>query len=387
MLGSLTEAEDAVQEAWLRLSRAGTGDVRDLRAWLTTVVSRVCLDMLRSRASRREDSLDADVHVPDPIVTPVGDDPAEQAVLADSVGIALLVVLDTLAPAERLAFVLHDVFAVPFEQIGPILDRSPAAAKQLASRARRRLHNTPAQPDTGAADSAAISASGAAASAEPGGAAAAVTADLGRQWAVVDAFLAASREGDFARLLAILDPDVVLRADAGAGPLGPSDPGPRRPRGDRAGPAVRAARPLRPPGPGQRRSRFPRGPRRRAARPDGRDGARRQDHRDGRPRRPRPPRAPRPDRRTACRRELSSRRPSPTSPLTISFCLFPPIFVSAFRHCRHAALCPAYGGTDNVFGWVLSRQLSHGDRGRALGAYLLFTALALAVLAVSALRL
>ncbi len=222
MLGSLTEAEDAVQEAWLRLSRAGAGDVRDLRAWLTTVVSRVCLDMLRSRASRREDSLDADVHVPDPIVTPVGDDPAEQAALADSVGIALLVVLDTLAPAERLAFVLHDVFAVPFEQIGPILDRSPAAAKQLASRARRRLHNTPAQPDTGAADSAAISASGAAASAEPGGAAPAVTADLGRQWAVVDAFLAASREGDFARLLAILDPDVVLRADAGAGPLGPS---------------------------------------------------------------------------------------------------------------------------------------------------------------------
>jgi RNA polymerase sigma-70 factor (ECF subfamily) len=225
MLGSLTEAEDAVQEAWLRLSRAGTGDVRDLRAWLTTVVSRVCLDMLRSRASRREDSLDSDVnvHVPDPIVTPVGDDPAEQAVLADSVGIALLVVLDTLAPAERLAFVLHDVFAVPFEQIGPILDRSPAAAKQLASRARRRLHTTQAHADTDTvADSPAMSASGATASAEPGGAAPVVTADLSRQWAVVDAFLAASREGDFARLLTILDPDVVLRADAGAGPLGPS---------------------------------------------------------------------------------------------------------------------------------------------------------------------
>jgi RNA polymerase sigma-70 factor, ECF subfamily len=193
MLGSLTEAEDAVQEAWLRLSRADTGDVRDLRAWLTTVVSRVCLDLLRSRASRREDSLDSGVHVPDPIVTPAGDDPADQAVLADSVGIALLVVLDTLSPAERLAFVLHDVFAVPFEQIGPILDRSPAAAKQLASRARRRLRAAP-----GAA------------------------ADLGRQWAVVDAFLAASREGDFERLLTILDPDVVLRADAGRGPFGPS---------------------------------------------------------------------------------------------------------------------------------------------------------------------
>src|ERR1700748_2333827 len=134
MLGSLNEADDAVQEAWLRLSRSDTGDVRDLRAWLTTVVSRVCLDMLRSRTTRREDSLD--VHVPDPIVTRIDDDPAEHAVLADSVGIALLVVLDTLPPAERLAFVLHDVFAVPFDEIGPILDRSPAAAQQLASRAR-----------------------------------------------------------------------------------------------------------------------------------------------------------------------------------------------------------------------------------------------------------
>jgi len=206
MLGSLNEADDAVQESWLRLSRADTGDVRDLRAWLTTVVSRVCLDMLRSRVSRREDSLD--VHVPDPIVTRVDDDPAEHAILADSVGIALLVVLDTLPPAERLAFVLHDVFAVPFEQIGPILDRSPAAAKQLASRARRRLR---AAPDP-AAEPAAASA----------GSAPASTADLARQWTVVDAFLAASREGDFEGLLAILDPDIVLRADAGAGPLGPS---------------------------------------------------------------------------------------------------------------------------------------------------------------------
>ncbi len=208
MLGSLTEADDAVQEAWLRLSRADTGDVRDLRAWLTTVVSRVCLDMLRSRATRREDSLD--VHMPDPIVTRVGDDPAEQAVLADSVGIALLVVLDTLPPAERLAFVLHDVFAVPFEQIGPILDRTPAAAKQLASRARHRLRAAPAHPGATAAD-------GDLASVPPPGG-----ADLARQWTVVDAFLAASREGDFEGLLAILDPDIVLRADAGQGPLGPS---------------------------------------------------------------------------------------------------------------------------------------------------------------------
>ena len=215
MLGSLNEAEDAVQEAWLRLSRADTGDVRDLRAWLTTVVSRVCLDMLRSRASRREDSLD--VHLPDPIVTRVDDDPAEHALLADSVGIALLVVLDTLSPAERLAFVLHDVFAVPFEQIGPILDRSPGAAKQLASRARQRLRAAPAPVGADSADSApaadgTVSASTVSAS----------TGDLGRQWTIVNAFLAASREGDFEGLLAILDPDIVLRADAGEGPFGPS---------------------------------------------------------------------------------------------------------------------------------------------------------------------
>jgi RNA polymerase sigma factor (sigma-70 family) len=223
MLGSLNEADDAVQEAWLRLSRAETGDVRDMRAWLTTVVSRVCLDMLRSRASRREDSLD--VHVPDPIVTRADDDPAEHALLADSVGIALLVVLDTLPPSERLAFVLHDVFAVPFEQIGPILDRSPGAAKQLASRARRRLRtdtanaasaNT-ASADTGPARTAAASPGSAPRAAGPAG-----PRDLARQWTVVDAFLAASREGDFEALLAVLDPDIVLRADAGEGPLGPS---------------------------------------------------------------------------------------------------------------------------------------------------------------------
>jgi RNA polymerase sigma factor (sigma-70 family) len=213
MLGSLTEADDAVQEAWLRLSRVDTGDVRDLRAWLTTVVSRVCLDMLRSRATRREDSLD--VHVPDPVVTRVDDDPAEHALLADSVGMALLVVLDTLPPAEWLAFVLHDVFAVPFEQIGPILDRTPAAAKQLASRARHRLRSAPAHPGATTAD-------GEQAEDPPAGPVVSSPADLARQWTVVDAFLAASRDGDFEGLLAILDPDVVLRADAGTGPFGPS---------------------------------------------------------------------------------------------------------------------------------------------------------------------
>jgi RNA polymerase sigma-70 factor (ECF subfamily) len=196
MLGSLSEADDAVQEAWLRLSRSGADDVRDLRAWLTTVVSRVCLDMLRSRAARREDSLEAQTHIPDPIVTRIDEDPAEQAALADSVGIALLVVLDRLSPAERLAFVLHDVFALPFDQIGSILDRSPAAAKQLASRARQRLRGAGPGPDG--------------------------TIDLPQQWAVVDAFLAAARDGDFEGLLAVLAPDVVLRGDAGLGPFGPS---------------------------------------------------------------------------------------------------------------------------------------------------------------------
>jgi RNA polymerase sigma factor (sigma-70 family) len=193
MLGSLSEADDAVQETWLRLNRSGA-EVENLRAWLTTVVSRVCLDMLRARVNRHEEPLDA--HVPDPVVTAAGDDPEEQAVLADSVGLALLVVLDTLSPAERLAFVLHDIFAVPFERIGPILDRSPAAAKQLASRARRRLS------DVGSAEA---------------------ETDPARQREVLGAFLAASRDGDFAGLLAVLDPDVVLRADAGVGgPFGPS---------------------------------------------------------------------------------------------------------------------------------------------------------------------
>jgi RNA polymerase sigma factor (sigma-70 family) len=192
MLGSLSESDDAVQESWLRLSRSGADDIVNLRAWLTTVVSRVCLDMLRARTARREDPLD--VHVPDPVVTEASDNPEEHALLADSVGLALLVVLYTLSPAERLAFVLHDIFAVPFDQIGAILDRSPAAAKQLASRARQRLRG--ATPTT--------------------------ATDPSRQREIVDAFQAAAGEGDLAGLLSVLAPDVVLRADAGASPLGPS---------------------------------------------------------------------------------------------------------------------------------------------------------------------
>ncbi|MBT2398933.1 sigma-70 family RNA polymerase sigma factor [Streptomyces sp. ISL-100] len=190
MLGSLSEAEDAVQETWLKLSRSDTTEVANLGGWLTTVVGRVCLDMLRSRASRREDPIDLYEyeHVPDPVVSRADKaDPEQQALLTDSVGLALLVVLETLPPAERLAFVLHDMFAVPFEDIAPIVERTPAATRQLASRARRRVQGSP-QPE----------------------------ADLGRQRQVVDAFLAASRGGDFEALLALLDPDVVLRADAGA---------------------------------------------------------------------------------------------------------------------------------------------------------------------------
>jgi RNA polymerase sigma factor (sigma-70 family) len=187
MLGSLSEADDAVQEAWLRLSRSDTSDVENLGGWLTTVVARVCLNMLQSRKSRREEPLDA--HLPDPIVSRAdGTDPEDEALLADSVGLALLVVLETLAPAERLAFVLHDIFAMPFDEIAPIVERSPTAARQLASRARRRVQGTATVPD----------------------------ADLSRQREVVDAFLAASRGGDFDALLAVLDPDVVLRADGGA---------------------------------------------------------------------------------------------------------------------------------------------------------------------------
>src|SRR6266545_3323848 len=193
MLGSLAEADDAVQEAWLRLSRSDTNGVENLGGWLTTVVERVCLDMLRSRRSRREQPLGA--HVPDPIVSPEdGIHPEHEALLAEGVGLALLVVLETLSPAERLAFVLHDMFDVPFDEIAPIVGRSPAAARQLASRARRRVKGAAPIPD----------------------------ADLGRQREVVGAFLAAARGGDFDALLAVLDPDVVLRADAGAVPAGAS---------------------------------------------------------------------------------------------------------------------------------------------------------------------
>jgi RNA polymerase sigma factor (sigma-70 family) len=193
MLGSVSEADDAVQEAWLRLSRADTSEVENLGGWLTTVVGRVCLDMLRSRRSRREEPLEAPV--PDSVASRAdGVDPEHEALLADSVGLALLVVLDTLAPAERLAFVLHDMFAVPFDQIAPIVGRSPNAAKMLASRARRRVHEAGTVPD----------------------------ADRSRQRAVVDAFLAASRGGDFDALLALLDPEVVVRADRAAVDVGAS---------------------------------------------------------------------------------------------------------------------------------------------------------------------
>jgi RNA polymerase sigma factor (sigma-70 family) len=186
MLGSASEAEDAVQESWIRLGRTDVSGVENLRAWLTTVVARVSLDMLRTRASRREDPLD--VHVPDPVITRADGEPESNAMLADSVGLALLVVLETLEPAERLAFVLHDVFGMTFDEIAPIVDRSPAAARQLASRARRRVQRKAPNAD----------------------------ADLHQQRRVVDAFLAAVREGDFEGLVAVLDPDIVLRADGGA---------------------------------------------------------------------------------------------------------------------------------------------------------------------------
>jgi RNA polymerase sigma-70 factor, ECF subfamily len=186
MLGSIGEAEDALQEAWLRLSRSDTGDVTNLAGWLTTVVGRVCLDMLRARRSRQEEYVGS--WLPEPIVSTDDEtNPEQETLLADSVGLALLVVLETLTPAERLAFVLHDMFGVPFEEIGPIVDRTPAAARQLASRGRRRVRGAAPQPD----------------------------ADLGRQREIVDAFLAASRAGDFEGLLAVLDPDVVFRVDAG----------------------------------------------------------------------------------------------------------------------------------------------------------------------------
>jgi RNA polymerase sigma factor (sigma-70 family) len=204
MLGSLSEADDAVQEAWIRFDRTDTADVENLQAWLTTVVSRVALNILRSRRTRREDPLQP--HMPDVILDrPGGTDPEHEALLADSVGVALLVVLDTLGAAERLAFVLHDIFAVPFDEIAPIIERTPEAARQLASRARRRVQGEPTIPDV----------------------------DVQRQREVVDAFLAAARDGDFEALLDVLDPDVVVRADQGAVPA------------DAVGGAVAASGPVR----------------------------------------------------------------------------------------------------------------------------------------------
>jgi RNA polymerase sigma factor (sigma-70 family) len=187
MLGSLTEADDAVQEAWLRLDRADTDDVENLRGWLTTVVSRICLNVLRTRTNRREDALG--VHLPDPLVEPLESGPEHDAVLAEGVGMALLVVLETLSPAERVAFVLHDVFAMPFDEIADMVDRTPAATRQLASRARRRVQDATTEPDT----------------------------DLTRQHEVVDAFFTAARAGDLQGLISVLDPDVVIRTDLGKG--------------------------------------------------------------------------------------------------------------------------------------------------------------------------
>jgi RNA polymerase sigma factor (sigma-70 family) len=193
MLGSVSEADDAVQEAWLRLGRSDTSEIENLGGWLTTVVARVSLDMLRSRKSRREEPLGP--HLPEPIVSREDEvDPEQEALLADSVGLALLVVLEKLSPAERLAFVLHDMFGMPFDEIAPLVERSPAAARQLASRARRRVRGAAPAPD----------------------------ADLGGQREVVDAFLAAAREGDFEGLVSVLDPEVVLRVDRGALPRGAS---------------------------------------------------------------------------------------------------------------------------------------------------------------------
>src|ERR687888_398771 len=186
MLGSLSEADDALQESWLRLSRSSTSDVQNLGGWMTTIVARVCLDLLRARRSRREEPLDEPP--PDAVADRAGGiDPEQEALMADSVGLALLVVLETLSPAERLAFVLHDLFAVPFEEIAPIVGRSSGAARQMASRARRRVRGQAPAPD----------------------------ADLARQREVVDAFLAASRAGDFERLVAVLDPEVEFRVDVG----------------------------------------------------------------------------------------------------------------------------------------------------------------------------
>src|SRR5215211_1218567 len=249
MLGSLTEADDAVQEAWLRLSRIDADEIENLRGWLTTVVARVSLDMLRTRDRGREDPLD--LRVPEPIIDRTdGTDPEHEALLADSVGLALLVVLETLKPAERLAFVLHDIFGVPFDEIAPIVDRSPEAARQLASRARRRVQKERTVPD----------------------------ADVETQREVVDAFVAASREGDFEALLEVLDPDVVLRVDRGPVPA-------RVPREFRGAEAV-ASRAMA--GARQRGRRDGRHAGRRAVPGGRRHGQEPADRRDGHARRPRP---------------------------------------------------------------------------------------------------
>ena len=257
MLGSLSEADDAVQEAWLRLSRSDADEIENLGGWLTTVVGRVSLNMLRSRKSRREDPFA--VHLPEPIVDRAdGTDPEHEALVADSVGLALFVVLETLSPAERLAFVLHDIFAVPFDEIAPIVDRSPEAARQLASRARRRVRAENATPDV----------------------------DLDGQREVVEAFLAASRDGDFDRLVAVLDPDVVLRAD-----FGPA--GSREIRGadggHRPGQVLFAARARHEAGARQRRRGTGHDARRPALLGRGVHGPTRKNRRDGLVRRPRPP--------------------------------------------------------------------------------------------------
>ena len=200
MLGSVSEADDALQEAWLRADRADASDVKNPAGWLTTVVARVCLNLLRSRERRREQPLDDTVHVPDPVIGhPDGGDPEHEALLGDSVGLALMVVLETLKPAERLAFVLHDMFAVSFDEVAELIERSPAAARQLASRARRRVKDQALAPDP----------------------------DLGKQRVVVDAFFAAARDGDLEALVAVLDPDVIRRADGGAALRIPVLHGPR----------------------------------------------------------------------------------------------------------------------------------------------------------------
>jgi RNA polymerase sigma factor (sigma-70 family) len=194
MLGSTSEADDALQEAWIRLSRSNAGEIDNLQAWLVTVVGRVALSMLRSRKRRGEEPLEAQ-HLPDPIVVDRAeegiDDPEHEALLSDSVGLALLIVLETLTPPERLAYVLHDMFSVPFKEIAPIVERSPEAARQLASRARRRVRGAAPVPD----------------------------ADLSAQWEVVEAFVAAARDGDFEALLAVLDPEIVERVDTGSGTI------------------------------------------------------------------------------------------------------------------------------------------------------------------------